>query len=198
LLGGALVLSLVLIGCKSMPERTVRAPAEVLPAELEGAPDWVSGNCTDHWDEDGQQICGVGSIGGTRNISLARSTAIARGRAEIARSLGVKLEAMLKDYQATTTGGASFGRGAVDEQDVTIVSREITDQTIKGTEPVANWISDSGTYYALVALNLEKFQDAVNRMDAISENVRQAVIERSREAFVELDQQIEEERSRTE
>jgi plastocyanin domain-containing protein len=49
-----------------------------------------------------------------------------------------------------------------------------------------------------VALNLEKFQDAVNRMDAISENVRQAVIERSREAFVELDQQIEEERSRTE
>ena len=59
-----------------------------------------------------------------------------------------------------------------------------------------SWISKTGTYYALVALDVEKFSDAVNRMDQLSESVRRAVVERAEESFLEMNEEIERERQR--
>jgi len=116
-------------------------------------------------------------MGGTRNVALARSTAIARARTEISRTLTVQVEAMIKDYQSTTTGGAEFGAAANDEQHITDVSRQITDHSLAGTELVDSWISERGTFYALVALDAERFKDAISQMRQLSEGVRPAAIE---------------------
>jgi hypothetical protein len=59
--------------------------------------------------------------------------------------------------------------------------------TLSGTEIVDSWTSDSGTYYALCRLNVDGFKDTVRRMTALSEAVRQAVVERADKAFEELD-----------
>ena len=48
----------------------------------------------------------------------------------------------------------------------------------------------------MVSLNVEKFSDAVKRMDYLSDSVRKAVMVRAEEAFAELDEEIDKERSR--
>lgn len=174
--------------CASTPE----PPGNLVADELANAPEWVRKGCGSFWDdEDDRRICGVGSVGGTRNAGLARSGALARARTEIARTLQVQVESMLKDYQATTTGGQDFGAAASDDQHLVDVSRQVTDMSLSGTELVDSWISDSGTFYALVALDAERFKDAVSKMQNLSEGVRRAVIERADEAFDDLDRQIE-------
>jgi hypothetical protein len=76
------------------------------------------------------------------------------------------------------------------------VSKQITDMSLSGTEMADSWISQTGTYYALVALDVEKFSDVVSRMDQLSESVRRAVVERAEDSFSELHEEIETERQR--
>jgi hypothetical protein len=95
---------------------------------------------------------------------------------------------MLKDYQATTTGGEEFGTAAADEQHIVDVSKQITNFTLSGTEHRDTWISNSGTWYALVVLDLDKFEDSVGKMNNLSESIRKAVQERAAKAFDELDE----------
>ena len=166
----------------------VTSPGEAMPEEFAGGPEWLVKGCgAVESDADHGVICGIGSMGGTRNISLARTTAVARGRTEIARALQVKVKAMVKDYQATTTGGEDFRLAAADEQHVVDVSKQITDFTLAGTEMQDMWISRAGTVYALVVLDLDKFKDSVRQMTNLSEEIRKAVDLRAKAAFAELD-----------
>jgi predicted aminopeptidase len=103
---------------------------------------------------------------------------------------------MLKDYASTTTGGEEFGSAANDEQHIVDVSKQITDISLSGTEMTDSWISQNGTFYALVSLDLDKFEDSVKRMDQLSEAVRDAVVERAEQSFAELDDEIDKERAR--
>jgi len=186
---GLLLLGLVWAsGCASVP----KTPEDAVKGELTDAPEWVRKGCDAWWGEKKERrICGVGAAGSTRNAALARTGAIARGRTEIARSLGVRVEALMKDYQATTTGGEAFGTAAADDQHLVDVGKQITDMSLAGTTLVDSWISSSGTFYALVALDVEGFKDAVSKMQNLSESVRSAVIQRADKAFEDLDREIE-------
>ena len=86
-------------------------------------------------------------MGGTRNISLARTTATARARTEIARSLNTHVSAMLKDCQASTTGGSEYAESASDEQHIVDVSKQITKASLSGTRLKKTWISPKGTVF---------------------------------------------------
>jgi hypothetical protein len=68
--------------------------------------------------------------------------------------------------------------------------------SLSGTEMTDSWISKNGTYYALVALDVEKFEDSVSRMGQLSEQVRRAVVERADATFAELDREIEKDDAR--
>ena len=126
LLGLILTASLVALACAS----DVTPPSETMPSEFAGGPAWLVKGCDAVESEsDHGVICGIGSMGGTKNISLARNTAVARGRTEIARTLEVTVKAMLKDYQSATTAGSGFAQ-ADDEQNVVDVSRQITRQVV--------------------------------------------------------------------
>ncbi len=188
----AATLALILGGCAGKPKDP---PGNAIKNELKGAPDWVT-NCSSFWkDKDDVKICGVGSMGSTRNIGLAKSAAEGRGRTAIARALQVQIKSMLEDYQATTTGGEQFGKAASDEQHVVDVAKQVTDMSLSGTENTATWISDSGTYYVLMALDVEKFKEIVDNMTQLSESVRKAVVERADAKFKELDAEIAKERA---
>lgn len=189
--------ALAMAGCAGNKPKEPEEPRAAIVGELDGAPDWVLKGCAAYWGKkEEKRICGVGSVGGTRNISMARTAAIGRARTEIARTLQVKIKAMLKDYQASTTGGEQYGTAAADEQHIEDVSKQVTDMTLSGTELVDSWISKKGTLFVLVTLDLEGFKSAVNRMENLSELVRQVVIERADEAFLELEEEIEKARAR--
>jgi len=180
---------IILKGCASQPV-TPTAIDTVMKNEFIGAPDWVTKDCASYI-KDNKKICGVGSIGGTRNPSIARTTAVARAKTEIARSLQTRVTAMLKDYQATTSGGEYFGKYASDEQHVVDVSKQITNMTISGTVQKEIWVSKNGIYYVLVTLDIEKFKNIVQNMHSLPESVRKAVVERADKAFKELDVEID-------
>ncbi len=173
---------LVMSACGSADKKTGNA----VKNEFDGAPKWVLGSSSTP-----QQICGVGSANGSRNVSVMRTSAMGRGRTEIARMLELKVQSMLKDYQSTTTGGEEFGTAANDEQHIVDVAKQITDITLSGTEQKESWISDSGTLYVLMCADLEKFKNTVNSMSQLSESVRKAVTERADKAFEELSKEIE-------
>ena len=148
--------------------------------------------CSAYWgDKASDKICGVGSMGGTRNISLARTQAVNRGRNEIASSLKVVVKRLVKDYQATVTGGENYGTASADEQYVSDTSKQITDQTLNGTEATEIWVSNSGTVYALVVMDTEKFGKAVSSMNNLDQKVREYVENNAQKAFDELDKATE-------
>jgi len=178
----SVIFLLTLAACGSTDKKT----GDAVKNEFDGAPKWVLGSSSTP-----QQICGVGSAAGSRNVSVMRTSAMGRGRTEIARMLELKVQSMLKDYQATTTGGEEFGTAANDEQHIVDVAKQITDITLSGTEQKESWISDSGTLYILMCADLEKFKNSVNNMSQLSESVRKAVTERADKAFEELSKEIE-------
>ena len=180
---------IILSGCASQPV-TPTAIDTVMKNEFIGAPDWVTKDCASYI-KDNKKICGVGSIGGTRNPSIARTTAVARARTEIARNLQTRVLAMLKDYQATTSGGEYFGKYASDEQQCSrcFQTNYQHDYIRHCTEEI--WVSKNGIYYVLVTLDTEKFKNIVQNMHSLPESVRKAVVQRADKAFGELDREID-------
>ena len=88
-------------GCASN-EATPRSPYASPPpreASLDRAPGWLVRGCRG-WFADpagGERVvCGIGSAPAYRDRVAARETAIARGRAEIARSLEVTIESLVR------------------------------------------------------------------------------------------------------
>lgn len=183
-----------LLGCASAPPPP---PAAVAPApqksalavEYEGAPAWVKRGCGAFFGEKKKIVCGVGAIGGMTNPGLARSAAEGRGRTEIARSLKTRCKAMLKDYQGVVQGGP--GNKLNNEQYVTDTSKQITDMTLSGTRLEDSWVSNAGTFYALMVLDVDSFRDQVKNMSQLDEQVRQAIVDRAEQSFAELDASTE-------
>ena len=161
---------------------------ELVDAEGKVAPTWVTAPTSYRKDsEDMKVICGEGSIGGTRSMSMAQSAAAGRARTALARALETKVVAMLKDYQATTTGGEQFGTAANDEQHVEDASKQITQTTLSGTEVNETWVSSRSTLHSLVCLNVERFKGIVGGMSQLNEQIRAAVVQRAEKAWSELD-----------
>jgi len=182
------VTGLGLAACAGTGEPEVPPPPEILPNEFAGAPGWVIQGCAAYPGGDGRErICGVGSSGGSSNVSMMRKAAVARARTEIARSLAVKVQSMLEDYRTTKAGARELGTGPADEQHVAELSKQITNFTLSGTEHRDTWISNNGTWYALVVLDLDKFEDSLAKMNNLSESVRKAIQERAAASFGESD-----------
>jgi hypothetical protein len=146
----------------------------------DGSPDWVRRGCP----SASGRICGVGIADKTiTSPSMARSVAQGRGRTEIARSLQVRVKAMLKDHQsATTQADASFS-----EQYVEDTSKQITDLNLAGTRLEDAWTAADGSLYVLMVLDVQAFKDSLDQMQQLSEQVREAVKARADKAFNELD-----------
>ncbi|MDR0453411.1 MAG: hypothetical protein LBH05_01215, partial [Deferribacteraceae bacterium] len=86
----------ILIAISGCGGKSVEAPKAPVNQCMVGAPGWVTGN------SDG----GVTSIGtatiGNAGMSMARTMALGNARDEMARSIGVKVNNMLKDFTQVT------------------------------------------------------------------------------------------------
>ncbi len=172
---GLVVAGTVGLGCGG-PEK----PKPTLQAELAGAPAWAKGSCLAGLP-DHKGLCGVGSVQGMTNVSLARSAAEGRARADLARGLQMGVKAMLREYQTATRSDVAG------EQHVEDLSKQITDGALSSARLQDTWVSDTGTFWALVVLDTAAFTDSLNSMKQLDDEVRAAIVQRAAKTLRELD-----------
>jgi hypothetical protein len=168
--------------------KDVTTPDEQLPNEFAGAPTWVLEGCSAYWGDDGgARLCGVGDAKIGRSMSVARTKATSRARAEISRTLETKVKSMLKDYQEQVTDGET--EMTAEQFSSTTVS--LSKATLNGTSVQNTWVSPTGQLYMLVALDLESFENSVRGMDEMSDRLRTFIEARAKKSFTELDEEME-------
>ena len=162
-------------------------PDEQLPNDFAGAPEWVLQGCGAYWGDDGARVCGVGDARIGSSMSIARTKAGARARAEISRTLESKVKNMIKDFQEQITDGDS--EMTAEQFSTTTVT--LSKATLNGTAQKATWISNNGQIYMLFALDVESFNNSIRDMDAMSNQLRSFIEARARKSFQELDEEME-------
>ncbi len=162
-------------------------PDEQLPNDFAGAPEWVLQGCGAYWGDDGARVCGVGDARIGSSMSIARTKAGARARAEISRTLESKVKNMIKDYQEQITDGES--EMTAEQFSTTTVT--LSKATLNGTAQKATWVSNNGQIYMLFALDVESFNNSIREMDAMSNKLRSFIESRARKSFQELDEEME-------
>ncbi len=166
----------------------VMTPDEQIPNEFAGAPNWVLEGCSAYWGDDGgARLCGVGDAKIGRSMSIARTKATSRARAEISRTLETKVKNMIKDYQEQVADGES--EMTAEQFSSTTVS--LSKSTLNGTSVQNTWVSPTLQLYMLVALDVESFENSVREMDEMSDKLRQFIEARAKKSFTELDEQME-------
>ena len=136
-----LFLALVLGACSS--KTTIESDMG-----LSDAPDWVNEGTQAVKDDDGRLIHGLGMAPAMGDVSLQKATADNRARAEIARVLSTYVDAVIKDYTASTGSEADLN-----------VEREIRSTTqlaLSGARILGHWKDeDTGDVYAFAQLDME-------------------------------------------
>ncbi len=160
------------------------APSRPENSLLADAPDWILVDCSQFWSgRAGARLCGVGSVAGTRNLSLAKTAAIGRARIQISAMLEPMVEGMLRDYSAAGRA-EDAATGALSEQQIANITTQITEFTAQnGTTLRVTWVAPDGTLYALVDLDVEHFETAVDQMSSLTDSIRSGVRERAAKAF---------------
>jgi len=180
----ALTAVIVSAGCG----KNVTTPDEQLPNEFAGAPSWVLEGCNAYWGDDGgARLCGVGDAKIGRSMSIARTKATSRARAEISRTLETKVKNMIKDFQEQVTDGES--EMTAEQFSSTTVS--LSKSTLTGTSVQKTWVSSTSQLYILVALDVESFENSVREMDEMSNQLRSFIEARAKKSFTELEEEME-------
>jgi hypothetical protein len=194
------------------------APAGPAAADLSGGPPWVLGPCEQAFGEERSVVCGVGSVQGVTNFSLARSAAQGRGRTEIARKLQLRIQAVLTDYQTSSanetvemnTGAPppasiatdgdedsqppppqmmnAASSAAVNEQMIQDTSQQITEMTLKGTTLAESWMSPSGVLFALMVLKSKDFAETLESSTDVPAPIKQIVLDNVPKLFSDYDE----------
>jgi hypothetical protein len=187
LLSLSLVAALSMVACGSSKQEGAKNGKDGENGEakkddpLEGAPVWVTQDCRNHF-KDEPVICGVGSVSGVESASLARNTAMARGRTEISRYLSVEVRSIITDYQAQTGGKT--------EQEIQDQSTQISEMTLSGSRMASYFIGKDGTYYSLMVLELEAFKESVEASSTIEQELKQALLSNANKAFSVRDSEV--------
>ena len=174
----ALVLGVAfVVGCTTPTSRSA-GPTD-RKASLESAPGWLRSGCRAHWSDPARArrvVCGIGAAPDHRDRVAARETAIARGRAEIARSVEVTIESLVR---LTDRG---FGEGELD----TIV-HQLSSTSLRGIRVEEVWRAGTGETYALVSLDVERVEESVRDSPRLSPSDREDLAARAAAAFAAYD-----------
>lgn len=146
-----------------------------------GLPDWAAGEIPIG--------CGLGNAKNLGNLGLTRDAAVDKARADLSKSLQVKVEGMLKQYaDQGESGGEEYS-----EQKVTQVTRTVVDQTLGGTSVKKTAVVDK-EYYALVCMDLNGFKGLIDDMNTMNAKAKQALKARADAEFADLDRVLRENR----
>ena len=177
------------LSCASNKPKPAEPTGTQMKATNNEGPDWTRKGCNAYPGVKAEEkICAVGIMTGTRNPDMCREGAETRGLARIARSLKTRVKSLVMDYQKTITGGDQMGRSADDEQMMVKATEQVTDMTLTGTEMLDSYVTENGTCFALMALDVQKFRDMVAGMKELKADLRDHVEKSAAEAFKKLEE----------
>ena len=179
---GLTTAALILIGC---------AGPELMPKKM---PAWVIKGSGAFKTGGNQNFYGVGAVTGINNKPLARTASGNRARAEVAKIFETYTASLMKDYMASTTGGAIVGADSAtsEEQHVEQAIKTFSATTLSGVEIVDFWSDpEDGTLYSLAKLDVAKFKDSLDQIKELNSQVRDFVRKNADKAFDNLEAEEE-------
>jgi hypothetical protein len=149
------LLALVAFGaCSGSQKKTEPMVEQEVVDPMAGYPAWI----LDPNVEDG-----LGSVGsafiGAAGMQFARQEALANARDELARQVSVKVQNMFKSYTNSIGLG---GRDGV-EKVATNVSKQVSNQTLKGSRQKELWISPDKELFVQVVIPNEILEDEARK-----------------------------------
>src|SRR3972149_5922456 len=161
---------------------------KVPPAAM--APDWVmKGSAA--FNEGGSRVFyGVGGVSGVKNKPLARTAAENRARAEIGKVFETYTASLMRDYMASTTGGAAVtgDTATSEEQHVEQAVKTFSAVTLSGVMIIDHWTDPAdGTEYALAKLDINNFKNSLDKAKELNSEVRDFVRKNAEKAFDKLE-----------
>lgn len=136
------------------------------------------------WVMDTPLGCGLGSLQVNGSITLAKSGAIAKGRADLARQIQTRIENVIKTYRSEGGGLQDFS-----EELMTQVSQQSSRAVLQGTKARFSHIDkgNPATYYVLVCYEAHQKTRLIQSLSILPKRHRQSVQERAESAFAELE-----------
>lgn len=147
---------------------------------VSGAPDWVNKGTAYVANDDGRLFHGVGSAGPTGDVSLQRSVADDRARAELARIFNSYLDVVSADYQAAARSGKEMQADETMSRQI----RSISQLNLSGARIVARWQDKkTGTLWSIAEIDLKQFKDALSAAREMNADSKRQVIEQGENVF---------------
>ncbi|MDD5434594.1 MAG: LPP20 family lipoprotein [Nitrospira sp.] len=154
------------------------------------APAWVTKGSAAFNDNGVRVFYGVGSVSGVKNKSLARTAAENRARAEIGKVFETYSASLMRDYMASTTGGAEVNAQSAtsEEQHIEQAVKTFSAATLSGVIVIDHWVDPSdGTVYALVKLDMDGFKNSIDKAKELNAEVRDFVRKNAEKSFDRLE-----------
>ena len=126
---------------------------------IKGAPDWVNKGSAILSTKDGRLFQGVGSAAPMGDMSLQKSVADDRARAEVARELSSFLDVVSNDYSASAKSGGAAGEN---EESVSRQIKNTTAINMAGAKIIGSWRDpQSNTIWSIAELDMEHVKSTV-------------------------------------
>jgi hypothetical protein len=152
---------------------------------IKGAPNWVNKGTSVLKEKDGRLFHGVGMAEDLGNMSLQKSTADNRARAEIARILSSYMDIVENDY---ITANRADGQNVSQEQ----ISRQIknvSETNLAGSKIIARWTDKkTSTIFSLAELDMKYVKQTINSYREMNTGLRKFMEQNADSAFDKLEQ----------
>jgi uncharacterized lipoprotein YehR (DUF1307 family) len=183
----ASILLIGLVGCggkKAEPKVDANSKGYTDPM-FDGAPQWVIAP----YLEGTVVALGVASPNAGNDYSFQVEEAVADGRTKLARRIETKIKSMFKQFKATTGAGKS---GTYDKA-TSSVSKQVSNQTLRGTKMMNSWINKQRTLFVLVGIDSKEVAQMTEAQTKTSFKNDKALYQefKAKKAFDELDLELQ-------
>ena len=168
-----LSISLLIFGCSSKT---------VVESDLgmSGAPDWVNEGTQYLNNNEGKLFHGVGEAPIMGDVSLQKSTADNRARAELARILSSWLDVASQDY----TAASGTGKDAISQQSVSREIKNLSKINLSGAKIIGRWKNKkTGTLYSIAELDMKYVKQILETVKSLNQDLKQYLTEHADNIF---------------
>jgi hypothetical protein len=139
---------------------------------LKGAPDWVNQGTSILNDKEGRLFHGVGSASPTGDMSLQKSVADDRARAEVARVLSSYMDVVSSDYMAAAKAGGT----GVSEESVSRQIKNLSKVNLTGAKIIGSWRDPkTNIIYSVAELDMKHVKDTLSGVQDMNTDLKRYI-----------------------